>query len=70
MNYKEELNKIIWTEIWQVSATKIAKAMGLSSPHTIYQRLSWEYKITQAYYKKIIEAYEFIIEAQNTVYKR
>ena len=63
-----DLNKKIGTGIEQISVSKIAKVMAVT-PADIHQRLSGTTNITKNYYNRIIEAYDFIIEAQKRVLK-
>ena len=65
---KEELKKIIGDDLWQISPSKIAKVMWVTLAN-ISQRLSWDTKITQAYYDRIMEAYNVIIDAQKRLLK-
>ena len=66
---KEELNKIIGDGIGKISYSKIAKVIWVSKAN-ISHRLSWDTKITQNYYDRIMEAYNFIREVQDSIYKR
>lgn len=69
MNYKEELQQKIWPWVDQISVAKISKVSG-KPRYDIQSRIYWNINITTNYYNIIMEAYEFIMEAQNTVYKR
>lgn len=69
MNYKEELQQKIWPWINQISVAKISK-VSWKPRYDIQSRIYWNINITPNYYNIIMEAYEFIMKAQNTVYKR
>ena len=65
MTNKQRLNEIIW--VGKIQLTAVAKVMGISKGR-VSQILQNE--VSDKQFKKIMDAVEFIIESQNTVYNR
>lgn len=69
MTNKEKLQQIIWPEIGKISVATISKVTWYQRSY-IQQRIYWDVWVSQSFYNKVMEWYEFVLEAQKSVYKR